>query len=154
AVLRGDREAGGREDPLQDLGQRAAARPRALKRGTMMTTLYGLNNCDTCRKARKWLDRFGIAHGFVDYRDDKPGPDTLVEWAGKLGGFEAMVNKSSTTWRQLPDNRKAPGSDAEWKLLLREYPQLVRRPVVVTDDGVASQGFSDNGFKKRFGTGE
>ncbi|MEN1929303.1 Spx/MgsR family RNA polymerase-binding regulatory protein [Luteimonas sp. MJ250] len=119
-----------------------------------MTTLYGLNNCDTCRKARKWLDRFGIAHGFVDYRDDKPGPDTLVEWAGKLGGFEAMVNKSSTIWRQLPDNRKAPGSDAEWKLLLREYPQLVRRPVVVTDDGVASQGFSDNGFKKRFGTGE
>src|SRR5690606_10670349 len=116
AVLRGDRAAGGREDPLQDLGQRAAARPRALKRGTMMTTLYGLNNCDTCRKARKWLDRFGIAHGFVDYRDDKPGPDTLVEWAGKLGGFEAMVNKSSTTWRQLPDNRKTAGSDAEWKL--------------------------------------
>ena len=40
--------------------------------------------------------------------------------------------------------------DAEWKLLLKEYPQLVRRPVVVTDDGVVTQGFSDNAFKKRF----
>ena len=67
--------------------------------------------------------------------------------------FTAMINKSSTTWRQLPDNRKTPGSDAEWKLLLKEYPQLIRRPVIVTSDGVVSQGFSDNGFKKRFGVG-
>lgn len=117
-----------------------------------MTTIYGLKNCDTCRKARKWLDRFGIGHAFIDYRDERPQPDTLVEWADKLGGFEAMVNKSSTTWRQLPENRKAAASDAEWKLLLREYPQLIRRPVVVTDDGTVTQGFSDNAFKKRFDT--
>ena len=39
----------------------------------------------------------------------------------------------------------------EWKLLLKEYPQLIRRPVVVTDDGAVTQGFSDNGFKQRFG---
>lgn len=117
----------------------------------MTTTVYGLKNCDTCKKATKWLDRFGVAHTFVDYRDAKPTPETLVEWAGKLGGFEVMVNKSSTKWRQLPDNRKAAASDAEWKLLLREYPQLIRRPLVVTDDGEIGQGFSDNGFKKRFG---
>ena len=117
----------------------------------MTATVYGLKNCDTCKKASRWLDRFEVAHTFVDYREHKPAPETLVEWAGKLGGFEAMVNKSSTTWRQLPDNRKAAASDAEWKLLLREYPQLIRRPLVVTDDGQISQGFSDNGFKKRFG---
>ena len=116
-----------------------------------VATLYGLKNCDTCRKARKWLDRFGVAHAFVDYREEKPTPETLVEWASKLGGFEAMVNRSSTTWRELPAHRKAAGSDAEWKLLLREYPQLIRRPVVVTSDGAVSQGFSDNGFRKRFG---
>jgi Spx/MgsR family transcriptional regulator len=116
-----------------------------------MTTLYGLKNCDTCRKARKWLDRFGIAHAFVDYRDEPQEAGTLVEWQRQLGGWEAMVNKSSTTWRNLPAHRKTPGSDAEWKLLLREYPQLIRRPVVVTGDGVVTQGFSDNGFKKRFG---
>ena len=119
----------------------------------MTTTLYGLANCDTCRKARNWLKRFGVTHGFVDYRDVRQSPETLVEWKEKLGGWEAMVNKSSTTWRGLPPARKSPESDAEWKLLLREYPQLIRRPVVVTDDGTVTQGFSDNGFKKRFGIG-
>ncbi|WP_407351911.1 Spx/MgsR family RNA polymerase-binding regulatory protein [Luteimonas sp. R10] len=116
-----------------------------------MVTLYGLKNCDTCKKARKWLDRFGVAHDFVDYRDMPQAPETLSEWARQSGGWDALVNKSSTTWRTLPPNRKAPGTEAEWKLLLKEYPQLIRRPVVVTDDGVVTQGFTDNGFKKRFG---
>lgn len=119
----------------------------------MTTTVYGLKNCDTCKKARKWLDRFEVAHAFVDYRDTPPTPETLVDWAGQAGGFAALVNKSSTTWRQLPENRKAAASDAEWKLLLREHPQLIKRPVVVTGDGVMTQGFSDNGFKQRFGVG-
>ena len=117
-----------------------------------MTTLYGLSNCDTCKKARNWLDRFGIAHVFVDYRDHPQPPGTLIDWKEQVGGWDLMVNKSSTTWRNLSPHRKAPGSDAEWKLLLREYPQLIRRPVVVMDDGTLSQGFSDNTFKKLFGS--
>ena len=68
----------------------------------MTATVYGLKNCDTCKKATKWLDRFGVAHTFVDYRDAKPTPETLVDWAGTLGGFEAMVNRSSTTWLTTP----------------------------------------------------
>ena len=115
-----------------------------------MITLYGLKNCDTCKKACNWLDRFGIAHAFVDYRDHPQPPATLVEWKEQLGGWDLMINKSSTTWRNLSPHRKTPGSDAEWKLLLREYPQLIRRPLVVTDDGTVTQGFSDNGFKRRF----
>lgn len=117
----------------------------------MTTTLYGLTQCDTCRKAQAWLTRFGVAHRFVDSRATPIDPALLVAWKEALGGWEAMINKSSTTWRQLPETRKQPGSDAEWKLLLREYPALIRRPVVVTEDGVVSQGFSDNGFKSRFG---
>ena len=119
----------------------------------MATILYGLSNCDTCRKARKWLDRFGIAHVFIDYREQPPSPETLVEWKEHLGGWDLMVNKSSTTWRNLPAHRKSPGSDAEWKLLVREYPQLIRRPLVLTGNGTITQGFSDNGFKQRFGVG-
>ncbi|HEX7339542.1 MAG TPA: Spx/MgsR family RNA polymerase-binding regulatory protein [Rhodanobacteraceae bacterium] len=112
--------------------------------------LYGLPNCDTCRKARNWLKRFDIDHEFVDYRANPVAPATLVAWAGALGGWDKLVNKSSTTWRNLLPQRKNPGTDAEWKLLIREYPALVRRPVVVRDDAV-SVGFSDNGFKKLFG---
>ena len=118
-----------------------------------MTTLYGLKNCDTCRKARKWLDRFGIAHDFVDVREQLPRPEAFVSWKDAVGGWDALINKSSTTWRQLPDNLKSPGSDAEWKLLLRGHPALVKRPLVVMDDGRVAQGFSDNGYKKLFGVG-
>ena len=117
---------------------------------TPAVTLYGLANCDTCRKARKWLDRFGIEHVFVDYREHRPTPGMLMDWKQRLGGWEAMVNKASTTWRTLPPARKAAASDAEWKLLLREHPALVRRPLVLTNDGIASQGFSDKAFKARF----
>ena len=64
-----------------------------------------------------------------------------------------MVNTSSHTLRNLSPHRKHPGADSEWIVLVREEPQLIRRPVVVTDDGIVSQGFSDNGFKQRFDIG-
>jgi Spx/MgsR family transcriptional regulator len=116
-----------------------------------MMTVYGLANCDTCKKARNWLARFGIAHDFVDYRDQRVPADTLKDWAKQLGGWEKLVNRASTTWRNLPDARKTPHADPEWTLLIKEYPALVKRPVVVTDDGVVSVGFTDNAFKQRFG---
>ena len=119
-----------------------------------MTTLYGLDKCDTCRKARNWLARFEVPHEFVDYRARPVPPATLKDWAATLGGWEKLVNKASTNWRQLPDSRKSPASDPEWTLLLREHPALVKRPVVVTEDGQVSVGFSDNGFKQRFGVGK
>lgn len=116
-----------------------------------MTTLYGLANCDTCRKARNWLTRFGVVHDFIDYRDRRVPADTLRDWATQLGGWDKLVNRASTTWRNLPEPRKTPHSDPEWTLLIREYPQLVKRPVVVTVDGVVTVGFTDHLFKQRFG---
>lgn len=117
-----------------------------------MTILYGLDACDTCRKARNWLTRFGIEHQFVDYRTQRIAPESLKAWTAQLGGWDKLVNRASTTWRTLPESRKAPHSDPEWTLLIKEYPALVKRPVVVMGDGSVSVGFSDNGFKKLFGT--
>ena len=113
--------------------------------------LYGLDTCDTCRKARNWLKRAGVAHDFVDYRAQRIDPATLKDWAKQLGGWDKLVNKASTTWRSLPELRKSPGSDPEWTLLVREHPALVKRPVVVMPDGTVSVGFTDNDFKQRFG---
>jgi Spx/MgsR family transcriptional regulator len=119
-----------------------------------MTTVYGLPTCDTCRKARNWLARFGVEHEFVDYREQRQSPQTLKAWAAAVGGWDKLVNRASTTWRNLPEARKQPHSDPEWTLLLKEYPALVKRPVVVTDDGAVTVGFTDNAFKLRFGIGK
>jgi len=116
-----------------------------------MPTLYGLPTCDTCKKARNWLTRFGIAHEFIDYRAQRVPPETLKAWAQQLGGWDRLINRASTTWRSLPDARKTPGSDPEWTLLLKEHPALVKRPVLVTDDGTVSVGFTDKAYKLRFG---
>jgi len=116
-----------------------------------MTVLYGLTNCDTCKKARKWLDGAGISHTFVDYRNPPLSPQTLLDWDTKRGGFAALINKASTTWRQLPEQRKTPASDDEWLALLHEYPALIRRPLLVMDDGRIHQGFKEADFNALFG---
>ena len=116
----------------------------------MSMTLYGLEKCSTCQKARKWLDRKKIAHTFVDYREQRVEPAMLKQWAKSVGGWEALVNRSGMTWRNLLPARKSPGSDAEWLLLIKEYPALVRRPVAALDDGSVHTGFTDNLYKRLF----
>jgi Spx/MgsR family transcriptional regulator len=117
----------------------------------MTTALYGLEKCSTCQKARKWLDRHDVAHSFSDYREHRPDAATLNGWAKAVGGWEHLVNRSGMTWRNLPPARKSPASDPEWLLLIKEYPALVRRPVVVRDDGSVSLGFTDKLFARIFG---
>jgi len=113
-------------------------------------TLYGLPNCDTCRKAQNWLKRIEQPFVFVDYRTHPIAPEMLSVWAGQLGGFDALLNKASTTWRNLLPNKKSPGSTPEYLMLLKEYPALVKRPVLVFPDGRAVLGFKDAQYKKLF----
>jgi cyanophycin synthetase len=121
------------------------------KPATDAILVYGLDACDTCRKARNWLKRFDIGHEFVDYRANPVAPEILKDWAARLGGWDKLINRASTTWRQLPESRKSPATDPEWTLLIKEHPALVKRPVLVTADGVVSVGFGDNAWKLRFG---
>jgi len=115
----------------------------------MSLTLYGLATCDTCRKARNWLDREKIAYEFVDYREHPIPATTLKTWSRVVGGWDKLVNKSSTTWRNLPEARRSPESDPEWTLLIKEYPALVRRPVAVQGDSVHI-GFRNDGYRKLY----
>lgn len=116
----------------------------------MSLTLYGLPNCDTCKKAQNWLQRVGQPFVFVDYRSNPVPPETLSAWAERLGGFDALLNKASTTWRNLLPNKKSPGSKPEYLMLLKEYPALVKRPVLVFPDGRVVLGFKDAQYKKLF----
>jgi Spx/MgsR family transcriptional regulator len=112
-------------------------------------TVYGLPRCGTCVKAQAWLKKHAIAFTFVDYREQRIAPDVLRAWSAQLG-WNAMINRSSTSWRELPATRRNPGSDPEWTLLLREHPTLLKRPVLVRD-GQVTLGFSDGLYRKVFG---
>jgi len=116
-----------------------------------MTTLYGLEKCSTCQKARKWLDRHNVEYMFSDYREQRVDAPTLKAWAKAVGGWEKLVNRTGMTWRNLPPARKTPGSDPEWLLLIKEYPALVRRPVVVIGAGNVTLAFTDKLFAGLFG---
>ena len=115
----------------------------------MSIELYGLEKCGTCDKARAWLDEHRIKHSFTDYREHPVAPATLKAWARVLG-WEKLVNRASYTWRDLSEAQKAAGSDAEWLALIKAYPALVKRPVVVKN-GAVSAGFSEKKFWELFG---
>jgi len=106
-----------------------------------LITLYGLKNCDTCRKARKWLDAQQIAHRFVDVRDDGVAPNTIATWIGGLG-LDAVVNRRSTTWRELPTEERETLTSSNAARFLVAHPTLIKRPVF-DNNGKLAIGFSD-----------
>jgi Spx/MgsR family transcriptional regulator len=114
-----------------------------------MTTIYGIANCDTMKKARAWLDGHGVAYAFHDYK--KAGlPEALARaWVAELG-WEALINRRGTTWRKLPESARE-GIDAESAVrLMTENPSLVRRPLLDTGDA-RHLGFSDSQYQEIFG---
>ena len=106
-----------------------------------MITIYGLKNCDTCRKALKWLKETDAAHSFVDIRAETPATSEIAKWV-QSAGIGTLVNKSSTTWRGLDDATKESLSDANAADLLAENPTLIKRPVFVSGTTVIV-GFKD-----------
>jgi Spx/MgsR family transcriptional regulator len=104
-----------------------------------MITVYGLKNCDTCRKARKWLDAEDRPHHFRDIRAEPVDREKLQQWADAVG-WEVLLNRRGTTWRGLPEAEKV-GVDAEKAMvLMHQYPALLKRPVFEAE-GTVIVGF-------------
>ena len=114
----------------------------------MTMSLYGSPNCDTVKKARRWLDEQGVAHRFHDFRKDGLDPNRLQRWIDEIG-WEKLLNKAGTTFRKLPDEAKAGLDAASAKALMLEQPAMIRRPVVEAANGV-SIGFSADDWQARF----
>ncbi|KDM92998.1 ArsC family reductase [Photobacterium galatheae] len=96
----------------------------------MSTIAYGIKNCDTIKKMKKWLDAQGIDYRFHDYRVDGLDRSLLESFETELG-WEAMLNKRGTTFRQLSDEQKN-NLDREHALsLMLEYPAMIKRPLLV-----------------------
>jgi arsenate reductase len=98
-----------------------------------MTVLYGIKNCDTVKKARQWLDNHQVDYSFHDFRSDGLDSAQVAQWI-KVLGAEKLINKRSTTWKQLSDDEKqAALADGTVELILA-HPTLVKRPLLETGD--------------------
>lgn len=100
-----------------------------------MITLYGIPNCDTVKRARRWLDAAGIAHHFHDFRKDGLDAARLDGWVATLG-WEPLLNQSGTTFRKLPDAAKADLDAARASALMLAEPAMIKRPVVEHPGGL------------------
>ena len=105
-----------------------------------MITVYGIKNCDTIKKALKWLTEHDVVHQFHDVRKDGLTRNLLALWCDRLG-HEALLNKRGTTWRKLPEAQKENLSEEAILDLLLEHPAMIKRPVF-DFDGHYRLGFS------------
>ena len=95
----------------------------------MTPVLYGIKNCDTVRKTRRWLDEHGVEYRFHDFRADGLDPGQLHAWASELG-WEALLNRRGTTWRQLPEGQRSNLDEPRALALMLAQPALIKRPVL------------------------
>jgi len=95
-----------------------------------MITLYGIPNCDTVKKARAWLSEHGQAYSFHDFKKQGVPPESLTRWV-QAAGWEKLLNRKGTTWRQLDATTQAAVVDAaSAQLLMLASPSVIKRPVV------------------------
>jgi arsenate reductase (glutaredoxin) len=100
----------------------------------MTITVYGIKNCDSVKKARKWLDTNGHEHAFVDFRADPQPPEKVAAWVSELGA-KALKNTSGGSYRALPPEKKQ-WDDQRWAAQMAADPMLIKRPVIERE-GVA-----------------
>ena len=106
-----------------------------------MLKIYGLKNCDSCRKALKWLTQAKIPHVFLDIREDGVPQAKLADWLDRLG-WETVLNRRSTSWRDLADSQKANMNSTKAHRLATKYPTLIKRPVFDNEAGILMVGFT------------
>ncbi|MPT21646.1 MAG: ArsC family reductase [Starkeya sp.] len=115
----------------------------------MSVTIYGIKNCDTMKKARAWLDGHGVAYVFHDYKAAGIDAARLQNWADKVG-WEALLNRAGTTFRNLPDAEKVDIDEAKAVALMQAQPSLIKRPVLEAE-GTLLVGFKPELYEKQFG---
>ncbi|MDO7596440.1 MAG: ArsC family reductase [Pseudomonadota bacterium] len=110
-----------------------------------MTTVYGIKNCDTVKKSRRWLEANGVAFQFHDFRDDGIDEKTIQFWLQSVS-WETLLNKRSTTWRQVDQTQRDTINKESAIGLMLAFPSIIKRPVLVNNDTILV-GFDEVHYK-------
>ena len=97
--------------------------------------MYGITTCDTIKKARIWLEGHDVPYRFHDYRAEGLDAKRLDGWVGKVG-WEILLNKASTTFRELSDKDKQSLDEKKAKKLMLANPTMIKRPVLEVGDTI------------------
>ncbi|MBT3062960.1 MAG: ArsC family reductase [Candidatus Thiodiazotropha sp.] len=113
-----------------------------------MTELYGIKNCDTMKKARRWLEDKDIAYSFHDFKREGVDERLLRQWV-KMVGWEILLNRRGMMWRKLDDRVKADIDESSAIRIMLETPSIIKRPVLVEGESV-HVGFNEALYSKLF----
>ena len=114
--------------------------------------MHGIANCDTIKKAKKWLTDAGIEFNFRDYKKHPPSVTELEQWAA-LVDWELLLNKRGTTWRKLPDEQQNGVTQNNVCELLAAHPSMIKRPLLILQSPShtqASVGFKADQYAQLF----
>lgn len=116
----------------------------------MSPTVYGIKNCNTVKSALEWLRKNKIDHEFHDFKSKGITDAKLKEWIAQVG-WEALVNKRGTTWRQLPPavQEKVKNQSAAIALM-KEKTSVIKRPVIESGGTIVALGFDPEEYARRF----
>lgn len=113
-----------------------------------MVTLYGIANCDTVKKARRWLDEHGIAYRFHDYKKVGIDENLLRRWIDRVG-WETLLNRRGMMWRKLDAGVKSEINEANAVRIMLETPSIIKRPVLEAGNTL-HVGFTEEAYSKLF----
>jgi arsenate reductase (glutaredoxin) len=127
---------------------RFAAEEGKTQRTTMTTTIYGIKNCDTMKKARTWLDQKGIDYTFHDYKASGIDRAHLEAWTEEMG-WETVLNRAGTTFKKLDEADRRDLDRAKAITLMLAQPSMIKRPVLEAN-GALVIGFKPELYEAAF----
>lgn len=116
----------------------------------MAIVVYGIKSCDTIKKTLTWLDKKKISYVFHDYKKEGITEGRLKTWTKQVG-WESLVNKKGSTWRNLPEATQIKVTNEKAAIaVLKESTSMIKRPLLERDNEVLILGFDEEAYKKLF----
>ena len=113
-----------------------------------MTTIYGIKNCDTMKRAFAWLKDHGVSYDFHDYKKAGASTELLKTWSDRIG-WEKLLNTRGTTWRKLSEEQRRDMNETNALQLMNQQPSLIKRPVIDHSESLLV-GFDDTAYGRLF----
>ena len=113
-----------------------------------MTTVYGIKNCDTVKKACKWLEKNNVDFQFHDFRKNGLTQAKVKQWSSQVD-WGVLLNRRGTTWRKLTEDDKNSINKTRAIKLMTDQPTLIKRPIIEHNKNVLV-GFSEDIYKQTF----